>query len=533
MNGRTGLSIGLLLLVVLAGVWPGAVGSSSESAIEQGTPGPTGEFRIVSVASNVPINGTGNLSITFENTGEDVSNTSIRVRSPNESVRFGPSQTARKFVGNWSAGERRTVKYGLLAEEFAEVRQYPFEATISFTNADGERERAGPYTFDVQPTDRVQLERFEVTSVSSNAQSGDTGVVSLTVENTGRDVNDAVVSLQSANEQLTLGRSQNASQFVSEWSSNERETFQYRVTASNDTVGGNYPFSLSISYRENGTRNRTEPHLIGVIPDPEQSFSLGNLNSTLHVGQEGTVSGTVTNEGPQRAPSAVLVLVSRGGNTTVSPKETEYALGTLDSGESSPFDFQVDVSDAADRGPRQLSFVVRYQNQDGDPRQSKSLDAQVTVGPRRDEFRLDAKRTSVESGSTATVSFVVTNNENRTLRNIDAQAFVDSPLTINDNGAFIEKLEPNESATIRFDVGADGGTLANTYPMSVDFQYDTPAGETKLTGTYEVPVRVTTPERGGVLSFSSGSGGLIVVGIITLLLAIGVVLFLRRRRQRR
>ncbi|MGA9403185.1 COG1361 S-layer family protein, partial [Haladaptatus sp.] len=334
---------------------------------------------------------------------------------------------------------------------------------------------------------------------------------------------------QSSNEQLSLGRSPNASQFVSRWSSNERRTFQYRVTASNDTVGGNYPFSLSISYRENGSRNQTNPHLVGIIPDPEQSFSVGNLHSTLRVGQQGFVSGTVTNEGPQRAPNAVLVLAPQRGNTTFSPTETEYALGTLDSGESKPFDFRIDVSDTADRGPRQLSFVVRYQNQDGDPRQSKSLDAQINVHPRKDEFRIDANRASVEAGSTGTISLVVTNNRNETLRNIDAQAFVDSPLTVNDNEAFIPKLEPNQSATIRFDIGADGGTLPNTYPASVDFQYDTPDGETKLTDTYSVPVRVTSPERGGVLSFVSGSNGILVLLGIAVLLVLVAVFVLRRR----
>ncbi|GKZ14148.1 hypothetical protein [Haladaptatus sp. T7] len=527
MNGRAVISIGLLLLVVHGGLWTGTANPTSGAAIEQEAQAPTGQFRIVSVASNVPINGTGNLSITFENTGEDVSNASISVRSPNESVRFGPSQTARKQVGNWAAGERRTVKYSLLAEEFAEVENYPFEANISFTAGDGSQRRAGPYTFGVQPSERIRLERFEVTSISSNVQAGDTGVISVTVENTGRDVNDAIVSLRSANEQLTLGRSPNASQFVNEWSSNERQTFQYRVTAKNDTVGGSYPFSLSISYREEGTRNRTEPHLIGIIPDPEQSFSFDTVTSTLRVGQEGTVSGTVTNEGPQRAPNAVLVLRSQGEN--LSPKETEYALGSLDAGESTPFEYRIDVSDSADRGPRQLSFVVRYQNQDGDPRQSKPLDARVPVGPRRDEFRIDAKRASVEAGSTATVSLVVTNNDDRTVRNIDAQAFVDSPLTINDNGAFIEKLEPNESATIRFDVSADGGTLPNAYPMSVDFQYDTPDGETKLTDTYEVPIRVTAPRQEGVLSFSSGTGGLVAIVVLAVLLVLVAVFVIRRR----
>ncbi len=528
MNRRVVVSI-ILVLLVAHGGWTATGRTADTAASQQGTPNPTGSFSIVSTASNVPINGSGNLSITFVNTGRDVSNASVRVRSPNESVRFGPSQTASKFVGNWSKGERKTVKFGLLAEEFARAENYPFQATVSYTTANGSRERTEPYTFDVRPTDRVRLERFEVTAISSNVQAGDTGTVSLTVENTGRDVHDAVVSLQSSNEQLSLGRSPNASQFVSRWSSNERRTFQYRVTASNDTVGGNYPFSLSISYRENGSRNQTNPHLVGIIPDPEQSFSVGNLHSTLRVGQQGFVSGTVTNEGPQRAPNAVLVLAPQRGNTTFSPTETEYALGTLDSGESKPFDFRIDVSDTADRGPRQLSFVVRYQNQDGDPRQSKSLDAQINVHPRKDEFRIDANRASVEAGSTGTISLVVTNNRNETLRNIDAQAFVDSPLTVNDNEAFIPKLEPNQSATIRFDIGADGGTLPNTYPASVDFQYDTPDGETKLTDTYSVPVRVTSPERGGVLSFVSGSNGILVLLGIAVLLVLVAVFVLRRR----
>ena len=529
MNRRSAVSIILLVVVVHGGGWTAAA-QSGDSAAMQRTSASTGSFSIVSTASNVPINGAGNLSVTFVNTGHDVSNASIRVRSPNESVRFGPSQTASKFVGNWSKGERKTVKFGLLAEEFARAENYPFQATVSYTAADGSRKRTEPYAFDVRPTERVRLDRFEVTAISSNVQAGDTGTVSLTVENTGRDVHDAIVSLQSSNEQLSLGRSPNASQFVSEWSSNEQRTFQYRVAASNDTVGGNYPFSLSISYRENGSRNQTEPHLVGIIPDPEQSFSLGDLHSTLRVGQEGFVSGTVTNEGPQRAPSAVLVLAPQGANTTsFSPTETEYALGTLDSGESKQFDFRIDVSDTADRGPRQLSFVVRYQNQDGDPRQSKSLDARIPVRPHRDEFRIDANRASVEAGSTRTVSLVVTNNRNETVRNIDAQAFVDSPLTVNDNEAFISKLKPNQSATVRFDIGADGGTLPNTYPASVDFQYDTPDGETKLTGTYSVPIRVTTPKRGGVLSFSNGLNGiLILLGIVVLLVLVAV--FVLRRR---
>jgi hypothetical protein len=489
----------------------------------------SGEFELVSVSSNVPINGTGTLAVTFENTGTDVSNANIAVQSPNESVRFGQAQNASQFVGNWSAGERRSVEFRLLAEEFAELRSYPFQAFVSYTAEDGSRERAGPFTFDVTPAETVRLERFEVTAISSNVQAGDTGTISLTLENTGRDVSDAIVTLQSANDQLQLGQSGNASQFVEEWPTDEDVSFEYQVTARNDTTVGSYPFFVSVSYREDGNRTRTAPQVVGVIPAPEQSFSLGDLNSTLRVGDEGSVTGTVTNEGPQIAPNAVLVLTSQGEN--VFPKETEYALGTLDRGESIPFEYRIDVSDSADRGPRQLSFVVGYQNQDGDPRQSESLEARVLVSPQRDEFAVRPQEASVEAGSSSTVSLIITNRDDRTLRNIDARAFVDSPLTVEDDQAFVPRLEPNESATIRFTVGANGGALAGTYPMSLDFQYETPDGDEELSDTYEVPIRIVEPERDGILPFSTDSElGFPLVVAIGVLLGIAGVGAIRRWR---
>ncbi|SIQ75018.1 Uncharacterized conserved protein [Haladaptatus litoreus] len=513
----------VILLVAQASIVGGGIAmgeSHSKADIGQQTQtteaGRTADFELVSVTSNVPVDGTGNLSLTFENTGEDITNAQIAVQSPNESVRFGESQNASQSVGNWSSGERRTVTYRLLAEEFAEIRNYPFEAFISYTARNGSRERAGPYTFDVRPTQPIQLERFEVTAISSNVQAGDTGTVSLTLENTGRDVSDAVISLQSQNDQLRLGESRNASQFVSEWVTDEDVQVEYQVTASNDTVGGSYPFSISVSYREDGSRNQTQSQLIGIIPAPEQSFSLTDVSSTLRVGDEGVVTGQVTNEGPQTAENAVLVLQSQGDNAF--PRETEYALGTLESGESVPVRYRIDVSESADRGPRQFSFVVRYQNQDGDSRQSKPLETAVRVGAQRDEFIIEPQSASVEQGSSATISLVVTNNDDRTLRNIDARAFVDSPLTLEEDQAFITRLEPNESATIAFSLSAEGEALAGTYPMSVDFQYEMPDGESQLSDTYEVPVRVTEPDGNGVLSFLSG--GI----LLPLILVLGVVL---------
>jgi hypothetical protein len=121
----------------------------------------------------------------------------------------------------------------------------------------------------------------------------------------------------------------------------------------------------------------------------------------------------------------------------------------------------------------------------------------------------------------------VTNNDDRALRNVDARAFVDSPLSVDDDQAFVPRLAPNESATIRFSVSADGGALPATYPLSLDFQYETPDGESKLSDTYEVPVRVVEPEGNGLLPFTD-VGVLPVVAVATVLL-VGAVAVWRWR----
>ncbi len=483
---------------------------------------PGGQFRLVSTSSNVAVDGAGNLSLTFVNTGDTVTDASVFVESPNESVRFGRSRNATQSVGAWDSGERRTVKFGLVAEEFAETRSYPFQAVVAYTAANGSRVQTSPFVFTVRPSERIFLDRFEVTAISSTVQAGDSGTVSVTVENTGADVSDAVVTLRSQSSGIRLGRTQNATQFVGEWGSNEDVTFEFEATAGNDTIVASYPFAIDIAYSEDGTRNRTQLERFGVIPDPEQTFSLGDLNGTLRVGDEGNVTGTVTNEGPQAASSAVLVLESSGEN--IFPLEEEFALGNLAPDESVPFRYRIDVSDSADQGPRQLSFTVRYENQDGDSRRSKPLEARVDVGARRDEFLVDARNASVGAGETAAVVIEVTNNDDRTLRNVDARAFVDSPLSVEDDQAFVPRLAPNESATLRFRVSADGGALAATYPLSLDFQYETPDGESKLSDTYQVPVAVAEPEGDGVLPFADVGAILVAIAVAAALVVGGVAI---------
>ncbi|WP_458208142.1 hypothetical protein [Haladaptatus sp. NG-SE-30] len=484
----------LLVIVLVSGgtsvaVVPGS--TASVAAQETGTPtttGSDGQFRLVSTTSNVPVDGTGTLALTFVNTGDAVNNASVLVISPNESVRFGPNQNATRSVGPWTSGERRTVTFDIVAEEFAEIRSYPFRAVITYTAANGSRVRTNPFFFSVQPSERIVLDRFEVTSISSNVQVEGTGTIAVTIENTGPDVSDAIVTLRSQSSNLRLGRTQKDTQFVGEWATNEDVTFEFEATATNDTVVTSYPFTVTISYRANGTRNRTRLETFGVIPAPKQTFALQNVTSTVRVGDKGTVTGTIFNAGPRNAKDATLVLERRTG--TLRPEERSYPLGTIPAGEQRSFRFDLDALNVTNAGPREFTFRVVYQNREGRRTTSDPLQATVRVGDKREPFDVDPITASFGTDESGVLRVQVTNDASQMLSNVTARLQVDEPLTSDDQNSFVGELPPNESRTAAFELTVEDEAIPGRHPATVTITYETPNGERRVAGPYQVAVRV-------------------------------------------
>jgi hypothetical protein len=81
-------------------------------------------------------------------------------------------------------------------------------------------------------------------------------------------------------------------------------------------------------------------------------------------------------------------------------------------------------------------------------------------------------------------------------------------------------LDPGESKTVRFSIGASGGALAKNYPVSVDFQYDEPDGDTKLSDTYRLAVAVEETEESGP--------PLVLVGALVLTVLVGGAILYRQ-----
>jgi hypothetical protein len=474
----------------------------------------TDDFEIVDVDSNVESGEDGTLSVTMENTGGNVTDATVSFQSLSSGILFGQSANASQYVEDWDTGDRRTFEFDVTAAQSTTNRSYPMQASVSYTDSDGDQGRSGPFTFGVTPAEGQ--DDFEVVSSSTDVQVGDTGTVSVTLENTGANASEAMVSLQSLSGDITFGRAANATQFIGEWPVGARRTVTINATASNQTDIRSYPFQASVSYDDpDGDRSRAGPFTVGVTPQPEQNFGITNTTSTLRVGDEGNVTATITNRGPQNVSNAVVRLVTQSQN--LNPQETEAAIGSLSAGESANVSFPVEVTDSAEAGQRQLSFVVEYDNQDGEPRRSGTLDTQVEVAPQRESFTVERANASVDAGSSNTVTLNVTNNRGTAMQNINAKAYADDPLSISSSEAYIAQLAPGETQQITFDVSASGSATAGQYPLSVDFEYETASGDSKLSQTYEVPVNVAAAEGGGILS----SLGL-TAGLAALLVVLGV-----------
>ena len=418
------------------------------------------------------------------------------------------------------------AQFRIAVEEGAESGTYRLPLQLEYTHparVDGTGEVLETEEADEEEYVTIRITdsaRFRIVNVSTGAQVGGSGPVELTMENTGSEAaSDATISLQSTNSDVVFGQSNTATQYVGNWSAGERQTVRFQATVGTDAITEPYAMEATVRFdNENGVATQSPALSTGIVPRPEQSFSLSTENSTLRVGREGNLTGTITNEGPATAHDAVVMFTSTSRN--VDAQETQFALGTLEPNESADFSVPIEISDGGEAGQQQFSFRVQYQNDDDQQRQSEPLNARSRVQPQQPLFDVRMADGTLNASETRPVTLLVTNNGDRTLRNVDAEAFANSPLSLSTSEAYASRLEPGETAELVLELGVGANAIPNkTYSYSVDFQYDTPSGETRLSDTYSVPVNV-------VDAGDEGGFPVWLVGVVVVLVVVvaGVVI---------
>ncbi|MDQ2053947.1 COG1361 S-layer family protein [Halobellus sp. H-GB7] len=364
--------------------------------------------------------------------------------------------------------------------------------------------------------------RFDVVDTSSTATVSGQGTLEVTVKNVGDSAAyDSTFTLSSSAPDVQLGASQSSTRFVDTWERGANRTFEFETTLGDSATVGNYSLGAQIDFEKpSGTTGSTPSLTVPLRALPEMTFSVADVSSSLRVGETGTLSGTVTNTGPKAANNAVVTFPDPG--PTVTPIETSVAVGSLEPGESAPFEFDVEVTSSGSAGPRQFDLAVDYRDQDGSSRQSDDIPTRVEVGPQTPEFDVEPVNGTLSAGSDGEFEVTVTNTRDYAVSDVSAKIYMDSPLSSDDDEAFVDRLEPGESETIVFQLSAGGGATAKTYPVKMDFQYDDEDGDTIISDTYQIPVDVT----------ASSGGGLPIVPIlvvVALVVVAGGYLYYRRQ----
>jgi hypothetical protein len=421
--------------------------------------------------------------------------------------------------------------------------QVPLDVTVPDDVPDGRYEvevtARYRYTYEVIPEfnnhkDYRGIDRFDVTIVvddgarfaildtETDAQVGGSGDVTATLRNVGDEVaRDAIVTGTTTGSGAVIGSDGSGETFVGNWEPGENRTVTFDSTISPDFGGGAYAFVSTVDYRDRDGIEETAPSSrAGVVPAPEQSFSVENVEGTLEVGYSGTVSGTLTNEGPLDVDDAVLVADPQ--SQRVSLGESRYALPDIPAGESVDFSFDADVNGNADPGPRQFRFTTEYTS--GDSTIAVDETRRIEVAPRQPEFDLVADNTTVPAGETRRVSFEITNQRPETLSSINAGLYADSPLSAPNDEAFVEELEPGESTDIWFEVSAAPGASVETHPVELDFRYNDERGNDRISDVTQFPIDVTESTDDGGLPITA-----LVVGLLVVVGVAGTVVWYRRR----
>jgi uncharacterized repeat protein (TIGR01451 family) len=366
--------------------------------------------------------------------------------------------------------------------------------------------------------------QFRIVDHESDVLVGDRGSLSLTVENVGtRTAYNTSLRVQSGSDEVSFGTGSPASTgYAGRIAPGERVTLEYDAAVADNATVRNYSIDATATFEdEKGIARTSEPLSTKLRPRPEQRFALEDVDASLVIGREGTFTGTVVNRGPEPISNPVVVFDPTGPNVAVD--QTEYAVGDLEPGERDDFSFTVDVSDGASESVQQFDLRVRYRNAAGDRRVSDQLDARAEFIDAGDRFVVEPVNTTVATGSTTRYRLTVTNNGDDPLRNVQGKAFLDAPLSSDDDTIFVDSLEPGESETVVVDLQVDGDALPKTYSFAIDFQYDLPDGDTELSESYRVPVSATEPaQRGRSLPLGVG------LAVVAVLVGAGVVWWRRR-----
>jgi hypothetical protein len=321
-------------------------------------------FRVVESETDAAVGESGTVRVTLENVGSDpADDATVTLAGSDPDLRLGDSDSANTFVGDWPAGERRTVTARVTVAGDAVVRNYSLDALVTYRDTAGDRQAAETLRVGVRP-DAAQS--FAVESVESTLRVDAEGEVRGTLRNVGDRPAEAVrVTLPTPESGLVF---QTTTYPVGDLGPGEAATFAFGVLVANSTTAGPRSLELGVSYRDAlGDRRTTgDEHTAEVEVGPRRdTFGVSPVDATFAVDSEGVLTVEVTNTDDAPVSRVTARIVPTG---PVESDDPATVVGDLAPGETATLRFHLSVTNDAIPKATPVPLTLTYRTASGTPR---------------------------------------------------------------------------------------------------------------------------------------------------------------------
>ena len=336
-------------------------------------------FAIVDADTDAQVGGSGDVTLTVENVGDERARDAIVTGDATGSEVIVGDGTSDVFVGDWEPGENRTVTFdSTVGVDFA-GEAYALRSTVQYRDSDGaERESAAART-GVTP---IPKQSFPIDDVLGTLEVGYSGTVTGTLENDGPlDVDDAVLIAEPQSDRVQFGESRYA---LPDLADGESTDFTFDADVSGQADPGPRQIRFTVEYTSgDGTVAIDSTDRVEVAPrQPE--FELVSDAATIPAGETRRVTFEITNQRPERLSSINAGLYA---DSPLSAVDDEAFVSGLDPGESAEIWFEVAAAGDASVKTHPVELDFRYDDERGNDRISDVTQYPVEVTDPVDDGR--------------------------------------------------------------------------------------------------------------------------------------------------
>lgn len=318
-------------------------------------------------------------------------------------------------------------------------------------------------TTRVKATVRVpKRPRFRIVNTSSTLFLGERGTVTVKARNVGSAVaRETTLTLTSQNPALNFAGAPSTATFVGNWSPGTVKTVTFPVQVASSAMPREYALTLKPTYEnEEGHTTAADPMPLGITPDAGHRIAVVDAETSVPIGETGTLSVTLVNRGETVLEDASITLETGGQALSFQgTSATSAFIGQWAPGEQRTVTVNVSAAPSADIRSHLVEARVAYAFPEGTSAMTGPLSFGVTPAP---EQTVAFRDFSVNlHGSIGTVTGVVVNTGDRPIHDalVTLQSVAPS-VRVTEGTTPVGTLDPGESAPI----SAEIRVMPNTSP---------------------------------------------------------------------